>query len=147
MSLFATTARARTAFSDWEDAVRTSVALLEELGVATPEYADACVQSLHVNGPYIVLMPGLALAHARPEQGATGLGVSLIRVDEPVAFGHPANDPVDLVFAFATPDPGGHITMLQILAKALAGGLADRLRAADPTDLDGLLEELSSDDH
>ena len=116
--------------ADWPEAIRVSAALLVDLGVATDEYVTACVDSVHARGPYIVLAPGLALAHARPEQGSTGVGVSLARLGEPVTFGHPTNDPVDLVFAFATADADAHLRMLRALATALAGGLAAELRDA-----------------
>lgn len=126
---------------DWVHAVRSVGDLLVDLGVAGPQYVEACVESVHVNGPYIVLAPGLALAHARPEQGATGLGVGLVRLAEPVEFGHPSNDPVDLVFAFATPDANGHLAMLRSLAGALGAGLATSLREASPDELTRILDE------
>lgn len=135
-----TAARSVASVADWEAGVRAAGDLLVGLGVAGPEYVDACVASVRERGPYIVLAPGLALAHARPEEGATGVGVAVVRLDEPVVFSHPANDPVDLVFAFATVDPGAHLDMLRALAGALGGGLATELRAAaTPEQLDALL--------
>jgi PTS system ascorbate-specific IIA component len=130
------------AVADWTAGVRAAGDLLVELGVATDAYVTACVDSVTERGPYIVLAPGLALAHARPEEGATGVGVSVVRLGEPVVFGHPANDPVDLVFAFATVGPGAHLDMLRSLAGALGGGLATRLREAGSVDrLGELLSE------
>ncbi len=140
MSTVPTRAVHVAAVPDWTAAVRVAGDLLVDLGVATADYVTACVDSVHERGPYIVLAPGLALAHARPEQGATGVGVAVARLGEPVVFGHPANDPVDLVLAFATDAPEGHLDMLRALATALGGGLAARLRAADgPAELDALL--------
>lgn len=131
--------------TDWEDGVRRACAILVGLGTADDSYADACVASLHAGGPYIVLAKGLALAHARPEQGAKAVGLSLVRLEEPVAFGHPTNDPVDLVFAFSTPDDGGHLVLLRTLAVNLGKGLAASLRGADVSELDGLLAEAVAD--
>jgi len=48
----------------------------------------------------------------------------------PVRFGHAANDPVDVVLAFASPDHDAHAGMLSALAHRLADGLGDKLRAA-----------------
>lgn len=127
-------ARHVDAVTDWAHAIHQAGDLLVDLGVAEPRYVEACIGSVRERGPYIVLAPGLALAHARPEEGATGTGVTLVRLGEPVVFGHPANDPVDLVFAFATADPGAHLEMLRALATALAGGLAAELRAAGSAD-------------
>jgi PTS system ascorbate-specific IIA component len=140
-----TAARSVASVAGWAAGVQAAGDLLVDLGVAGPEYVAACIASVRERGPYIVLAPGLALAHARPEEGATGVGVSVVRLGEPVVFGHPANDPVDLVFAFATVDPGAHLDMLRALAGALAGGLADALRAAgSPERLGGLLAEAVS---
>lgn len=115
---------------DWADGVRRTGQLLVDLSVATPDYIEACIDSVRQRGPYIVLSPGLALAHARPEDGATGEGVVVIRLGTPVVFGHPSNDPVDLVFAFSSAGADGHLTMLKALATALMGGLAEELREA-----------------
>lgn len=141
MAVTAAPTRARhvPAAADWTAAVLLAGDLLVDLGVAGPEYGEACVASVRERGPYIVLAPGLALAHARPEEGATGTGVVLVRLGEPVVFGHPANDPVDLVLAFATADAEAHLDVLRALATALGAGLATDLRAARADDLADLL--------
>jgi PTS system ascorbate-specific IIA component len=125
---------------DWQDAVRAAVAPLISLGAAEQRYVDACVASVEQHGPYIVLAPGLALAHARPEDGGLAVGVAVTRLARPVEFGHADNDPVDLVIAFASPDADAHVAALSTLARALGAGLADRLRdAADTTALESTL--------
>jgi PTS system ascorbate-specific IIA component len=116
---------------DWRAATREAALTLVEMGVAGEGYPDACVRVVEENGPYIVLTKGLALVHARPEDGGIGVGVAATRLAEPVAFGHPDNDPVDLLLAFCTPDADAHVASLSALARALQAGLADRLRAAD----------------
>jgi PTS system ascorbate-specific IIA component len=88
------------------------------------------VELVHENGPYIVLAPGIALAHARPEDGAVALALCAVTLASPVAFGHPSNDPVDVVLAFASPDRNAHLGLLAALARHLASGLPEQLRAA-----------------
>lgn len=114
----------------WEQAVETAAELLVGLGVATADYPAACVDIVRQQGPYIVLAPGLALAHARPESGGRELGVGCVRLEQPVTFGHPKNDPVDLVISFCSPDDREHITVITALGKGLSNGLAQDLRAA-----------------
>ncbi|MGS2619988.1 PTS sugar transporter subunit IIA [Micromonospora sp. LZ34] len=114
----------------WEQAVESAAELLVGLGVATSGYPGACVDIVRRQGPYIVLAPGLALVHARPESGGRALGIGCVRLDEPVTFGHKTNDPVDLLISFCSPDDSQHITALTSLAKALAQGLAQQLRNA-----------------
>lgn len=134
VSTVPTAARHVDRVAGWAEAVQRAGDLLVDLGVAGPEYVAACIGSVRERGPYIVLAPGLALAHARPEEGARGDGVAVVRLGEPVVFGHPANDPVDLVLAFATVDPDAHLVMLRALATALGSGLAADLRAAADED-------------
>jgi PTS system ascorbate-specific IIA component len=96
-------------------------------------YREACVDLVRRNGPYIVITPGVALAHARPEDGAYELAVSAVTLARPVVFGHPTNDPVDLVLAFASPWRGAHVGLLAALARHLAAGLREKLLAAADT--------------
>ncbi|GAA4226234.1 PTS ascorbate transporter subunit IIA [Actinomadura meridiana] len=130
---------------NWREAVTAAAAALVEAGAAGPGYPDACVRVVEENGPYIVLTKGLALVHARPEEGGLAVGVAVTRLATPVEFGHPDNDPVDLLLAFCTPDPDAHVGTLSALARALSGGLADRLRASsDREDLARTLKEAVS---
>jgi ascorbate PTS system EIIA or EIIAB component len=120
--------------------------LLEAQNAVTPRYAERCIAAVEDEGPYVVLAPGIALAHARPEDGVERLGVSVATLTEPVTFGHPDNDPVDVVFAFGSPDTQQHVGLLSELATQLLGGLADRLReAGDDEEAQTLLQEIASD--
>ncbi|MDL4776526.1 MULTISPECIES: PTS sugar transporter subunit IIA [Thermomonosporaceae] len=132
--------------ADWREAVRRAARGLVEAGAAGEGYPDACVRVVEENGPYIVLAKGLALVHARPEEGGLAVGVGVTRLAAPVEFGHPDNDPVDLLLAFCTPDPDSHVGTLSTLARALSAGLADRLRGASDEDaLTRALEEALRD--
>ena len=126
-------ARTKVAVTDWAHAIRAACDPLVRAGCATPHYADRCVDMVREHGPYIVLAPGVALAHARPEDGAGRLGLSAITLSRPVTFGHPSNDPVDVVLAFASPDANAHMSLLAALARKLADGLIETLRDA-PSD-------------
>ncbi|MFO7292749.1 MAG: PTS sugar transporter subunit IIA [Actinomycetes bacterium] len=124
--------RAGLRCADWREAVREAGKLLVATGAATDDYVDAIVRAVEELGPYIVLAPGIALAHARPEDGGVAVGFSLVTLAEPVEFGSEHNDPVDLVFAFASPDSEQHITALAALADFIESddNLA-RIRAAN----------------
>lgn len=123
-------AQVQVAAARWEDAVRAAAHLLVAQGAAEPRYEDRCVAIVAEQGPYIVVAPGIALAHARPEDGALGVGVAAAVLARPVAFGHPTNDPVDVVLAFASPDKDAHLGLLAHLATALVEGLAEGLRTS-----------------
>ena len=78
------------------------------------EYVHAMVRNFHELGPYFVIAPGLAMPHARPEQGALASQISFIRLQKPLAFGHRENDPVSLVIGLAAT---GQETHIQLIAK------------------------------
>jgi PTS system ascorbate-specific IIA component len=105
--------------SDWEEAVRSSGRLLEATGVAEPAYTQAMVDSVHEHGPYIVVAPGFAFAHARPSEAVLRTGMSWVRLAEPVEFGHSSNDPVTLVVALAAQDSTMHRDAMAKLAMLL----------------------------
>jgi len=57
------------------------------------------------------------MPHARPEEGAKGLGLSLLKLEEGVAFGAEEFDPVDVIVMLAAPDKHSHIEMISALAE------------------------------
>jgi mannitol/fructose-specific phosphotransferase system IIA component (Ntr-type) len=106
--------------ADWQEAVRAGGKLLLQAGKCEPRYVDAMVDAVKTMGPYMVLAPGLALAHARPEDGVLELGMSIITLATPVEFGSVANDPVRLIISFGGVDKESHIEMLRSLAEFLS---------------------------
>ncbi len=105
--------------ANWRQAVRAGGNLLVKAGKCEPRYVDAMVKAVEELGAYMVLAPGLALAHARPEDGVIQLGMSIVTLATPVDFGSESNDPVKLVISFGGIDKTSHIGMLQELAKFL----------------------------
>jgi mannitol/fructose-specific phosphotransferase system IIA component (Ntr-type) len=130
----------------WRDAVRASGQLLVDTGVVEEAYVEAIVTAVEELGPYIVLAPGIAIAHARPEDGARDVGFSLVRLAEPLEFGSKHNDPVEFVFAFASPDKDLHTTALASLADFIESGEnLERLRTAStPAEAYAIIEEATS---
>ncbi len=113
----------------WQESVRVAGRLLERNGIAGGAYTDAMIANVEANGPYIVVAPGFAFAHARPSEAVHRTGMSLVRLAEPVAFGHKTNDPVTLVVALAATEATAHTTAMAELAGVL--GDAARRRALD----------------
>jgi PTS system ascorbate-specific IIA component len=87
--------------ADWREAVKLGTDLLEAAGAVEPRYYEAIVASVDELGPYFLLAPGLAMPHARPEQGVLRDGFALVTLAEPVCFGDVDNDPVDLLLTMA----------------------------------------------
>ena len=60
---------------------------------------------------------GLAMGPGRPEDGAKGLGLSLLQLKQGVSFGAGEFDPVDVIAMLAAPDKHSHIEMISALAE------------------------------
>ncbi|MBV7294045.1 PTS sugar transporter subunit IIA [Corynebacterium sp. TAE3-ERU16] len=117
---------------DWESAVRQAGQILVDSGSCTAEHTGNMVSAVRDNGPYIVIAPGLAFAHARPSSAVLSTGMSLIVLKEPVTFGHPDNDPVSLVVALAATDPETHLSAMKDLTRSLrSAGTRDQVTRAD----------------
>lgn len=127
---------------DWTSAVTCAGKLLEDTGSVDHAYTQAMVDSVVDNGPYIVVAPGFAFAHARPSEAVHETAMSWVRLSRPVEFGHGKNDPVDLVVALAATDATTHTRAMAQLAKVI-GKPATRRRldtAGSPAEILGILD-------
>ncbi|WP_221913409.1 PTS sugar transporter subunit IIA [Streptococcus halichoeri] len=70
----------------WQEAVRLSVDPLIESGAVDAAYYQAIIASTEAYGPYYILMPGMAMPHARPEDGVNRDAFSLVTLKQPVTF-------------------------------------------------------------
>ena len=105
--------------TDWKDAIRLAGKGLVAAGFTTDAYTDQMIETVEKMGPYIVIAPGLALAHSRPSEAVLKTGLSWVRLSTPVKFGNKANDPVSLVIGLAGHDENEHITVMSAIASAL----------------------------
>lgn len=103
--------------TDWRDAVKASAKPLLANGTITADYVEAIFAQHEKLGPYYVLAPGIAMPHARPEEGAKGLGLSLLTLPHGVKFNSEDNDPVYSVVMLAAPDKHSHIELISELAE------------------------------
>lgn len=120
--------------------------MLTRLGYATPDYTAAIHENLRVNGPYLVIAPGLALLHARPEGGALAPGLVLATLAEPVSFGHSTNDPVHVALGLTAVDAEGHLDALVAIANTFSqpGAVMAVAGATSPADLRSRLLQLET---
>ncbi|TDW71812.1 PTS system IIA component (L-Asc family) [Curtobacterium sp. PhB25] len=118
----------------WRDAMRLAGGALVASGAATDEYTDAMIGMVEEHGPYIVISPGLAFAHARPGGAVLRDGLAVVTLATPVAFGHPHNDPVRVVLGLAVAGVGTHLESIGEIAnlfndQAVTGRIADATTA------------------
>lgn len=101
--------------ADWKEAIAAGTAPLEEKKWVSIGYKEAIINNFVTFGPYMVVAPGIVLAHARPECGVKKLAMSLVTLANPVNFGHELNDPVKLVVTLAATDNETHLKALSQL--------------------------------
>lgn len=104
----------------WQGALKQVGSLLAQGGIAGESYTHKMIDNVTENGPYIVITPGFAFAHARSDDSVQQTGMALIKLKDPVKFGHATNDPVGIVLALAATDNATHQNALAQLAKMLS---------------------------
>lgn len=115
----------------WEQAVRRSGQLLVEVSAVSPGYVDAMVAIIKEWGSYCLVAPGVALPHARSEDGVIRSALSIVRLVQPVRFGHSTNDPVSIVLGMAATSHRAAKRIVVRLVKSLEeGGLGPALNQA-----------------
>lgn len=124
---------------DWEDAIRMSCKSLEADGTVEAEYAEQIVECVRKYGPYIVLMPGVAMPHS--QEGAKGVhktAIGFMKLKKPVSF-----DPEDpekdatLFFTLAACDSDQHMQNMMKLSEMLMNEdlVKELMDAETPEDL------------
>ena len=106
---------------NWEEAVRLSYRPLLDKGVVEPKYIDLVINCIKKYGPYIVIVPGIAMPHSTEgAEGCNGTAISFMKVEEEVDF-----DPEDpdkkarLFFSLAATDHEQHLHNIQSLMDTL----------------------------
>ena len=103
--------------SCWQEAIKVAAVPLKEKGFIKEEYISAMIENVVKNGPYIVIMPGLAIPHSRPEHGVLKTGVSLLKLSKSVKF--PEDKEVELIIVLAANDSNTHIQLISGLTNLL----------------------------
>jgi PTS system ascorbate-specific IIA component len=96
--------------------VQLAADALARSGAAEASYGAEMIRMIEEHGPYVVIAPGLALAHARPGPEVHADGLSIVTLATPVSFGHPHNDPVRVVLGLAIATPDAHLAAVAAVA-------------------------------
>lgn len=116
----------------WQDAVRISGNKLVEHGYIKSGYLDEIIDNVNRNGPYIVIVPGVAMPHAMAEsENVLGTAIGFTKFSNPVQF-DPDNSETQaqLFFTLAAKDSDQHLKNISELSELLmSDGLIDKLIA------------------
>lgn len=106
--------------TSWEEAINMAANPLLNKGVIEASYVDAIIENVKTLGPYMVISPGVAIPHARPEMGVKKIGMSFLKLTKPIYFLNDKNYPVQLLFFLAAIDNKSHLKALSQLTKLLS---------------------------
>ncbi|KMY50236.1 PTS sugar transporter subunit IIA [Peribacillus loiseleuriae] len=102
----------------WEEAIKLAAEPLLNKGNITEKYVQDMIQNVNVNGPYIVIVPGIAMPHAQNHDGGVlKTGISFLKLKEPVFF--PEEKDVNILFVLAAEDATGHLELISDLSSLL----------------------------
>ena len=73
--------------TSWREAIKISTDMLVKSGAIEERYYDDIIKNTMEYGPYYIIMPEVAMPHARPESGVKKDSFSLVTLEEPVSFG------------------------------------------------------------
>lgn len=130
---------------DWREAVRMSCKSLEADGTIDPAYEDEIIACIEKYGPYIVIIPNVAMPHSQENSvNIHKTAIGFMKLEKPVSFDE--NDPekdAQLFFTVASCDPNQHLDNIARLSELLSNDeVVDALtRAKGPEDLLKIQEE------
>ncbi|WP_457826125.1 PTS sugar transporter subunit IIA, partial [Staphylococcus aureus] len=91
----------------WEEAIEFAAQPLLTQKYIESSYIDSMIQSVKTLGPYIVIAPHVAIAHARPGNDVHQVGLSLLKLDEAINFSTDSHY-AELVFVLSATDSTSH---------------------------------------
>jgi len=107
--------------ADWREAIRMSCESLEADGTIEANYKEDIIACVETHGPYIVIMPNVALPHSQEgAQGVNKTAVGFMKLEKPVSFeeGDSEKD-AQLFFTLASCDPNQHLDNMTKLSEML----------------------------
>ena len=129
----------------WQDAIRLSCKTLEADKTVEKNYAEDIIKCVEKYGPYIVIMPNVAMPHS--QEGAEGVNktaIGFMKLAIPVSFDleDPEKD-AQLFFTLASCDPNQHLDNMMKLSEMLMNEelVEELLKAESPEDLIALQEK------
>jgi PTS system ascorbate-specific IIA component len=128
--------------STWSEAIEIAAQPLLDNHSINNNYVSAMIESVNEMGPYIVIAPEIAIAHARPDNNVKEVGLSLLKLHQHINFAEDSHY-ASLIFVLSAIDNTSHLTILQSLASALGNqAIVNQLvQAENKEDILKLLKE------
>lgn len=104
---------------DWRTAIRLAARPLLESGQIEAIYPEAMIAKVEEFGPFIDLGKGIAIPHARPEDGVNKVGMSMLVLENPIYLLDDPNHEIRLLLCIAAIDNETHLKALSHLTTIL----------------------------
>ena len=98
----------------WEQAIQKTSEVLLVNHCIIENYIDVIISLAHEHGPYFVISPQIAIAHAQPKDGVSKIGLSLSIYKNGLDI--MGKEKVQFLFVLATPNQSEHMHILQNIA-------------------------------
>lgn len=105
---------------NWKDAIKLSTKPLVDDGVVESGYVDSIIENVEVNGPYIDLGKGIAIAHSKNYKNINSTGISILKLNVPTYILEDKNHKIDILITLASKDANEHLEYLANLTTTLS---------------------------
>lgn len=131
---------------NWQDSVRLCLQPLLNQHFLRESYIDAAIKSAINLNFYYLISEGLAMPHARPEEGALKNGFSMLIVKKGIHFGEHRNNPVFCLIGFTAIDSKSHIDAMMDISTIFGDDdiIPKLISLSDPQAVLEFLEKSSS---
>ncbi len=99
----------------WKEAIKQLAKPLIDSKAVEEKYVDAMISKVEEYGPFINLGKGIAIPHARPEDGVNRTAMGLMVLKYPIYLLDQADQEVTVLFMIAAADSESHLSALQEL--------------------------------
>ena len=124
--------------ANWEEAINHAAKILVEKEYIEASYVNAMIENIHKNGSYIIILPKLALPHARPDGNVYKTTLSMLKLNQSVTF--PDDKEVQLIIVLAAIDSDVHLEIISELSEILID--ADKVKQLMTATSDKQLEAI-----
>lgn len=104
------------------EAIELGVNQLIKANKAKIGLRDAILDSMQKNGPYFVLSPKLALAHAAPGDYCLEPALSLIVFSKPISFSENEKHDVQVLVTLSAPNANSHMDLIVWFSQKFGNG-------------------------
>jgi len=123
---------------DWKEAIKLAARPLKDFG-----FIEAMINKVEKYGAFIHIGKGIALPHARPEEGAKRVGMSVLKMSHPVLLLGQKEHPITVFICLSAVDNTMHLKALAQLTTILSDehNLACLLNAQNDEEIISVLSE------